>query len=111
MFLRNWFPSDLLERQAPVVEEFRAMLLATDRQGIAGSWAAVRDADLRRTIALIANPTLVIAGRDDTVTAASHGEAMAAAIPGAKLVILPAVHLSNIERPAQFSRLVIDFLG
>lgn len=111
MFLRNWFPSDLLQRQAPVVEEFRAMLLATDRHGIAGSWAAVRDADLRRTIALIRNPTLVIAGRDDTVTAASHGEAMAATIPGAKLMILPAVHLSNIERPAEFLQVVTEFLA
>lgn len=111
MFLRNWFPSDLLARKAPVVEQFRSMLLATDRHGLAGSWAAVRDADLRRTIALIANPTLVIAGRDDTVTAASHSEAMAATIPGAKLVILPAVHLSNVERPAEFLRIVTDFLG
>jgi 3-oxoadipate enol-lactonase len=111
MFLRNWFPSEWLASKTPVVEEFRSMLLATDRHGLAGSWAAVRDADLRRTIALISNPTLVIAGRDDTVTAASHSEAMAATIPGAKLVILPAVHLSNIERPAEFLRVVTDFLG
>jgi 3-oxoadipate enol-lactonase len=111
MFLRNWFPSEWLASKTPVVEEFRSMLLATDRHGLAGSWAAVRDADLRRTIALISNPTLVIAGRDDTVTAASHSEVMAATIPGAKLVILPAVHLSNIERPAEFLRVVTDFLG
>lgn len=111
MFLRNWFPSDWLERKAPVVDEFRSMLLATDRHGLAASWAVVRDADLRRTIALISNPTLVIAGRDDTVTAASHSEVIAATIPGAKLVILPAVHLSNVERPAEFLSEVTQFLG
>ncbi|WP_407700582.1 3-oxoadipate enol-lactonase [Steroidobacter gossypii] len=110
MFLRNWFPAQWMESDAPVVKEFRAMLLATDRHGIAGAWAAVRDADLRRTIALINRPTLVIAGRHDTVTAASHGEAIAAAIPGARLVVLPVVHLSNIEQPEQFIQTVTDFL-
>jgi 3-oxoadipate enol-lactonase len=86
------------------------MLLATDRQGLAGLYAAVRDTDLRRTIVLIPRPTLVIAGRYDTVTLASHGEAIAATIPGAKLLILPAVHLSNIEYPAEFTRAVSEFL-
>ncbi|HEY0683282.1 MAG TPA: 3-oxoadipate enol-lactonase [Steroidobacter sp.] len=110
MFLRNWFPAAWLESDAPVVKEFRSMLLSTDRHGLAGAWAAVRDADLRRTIALISRPTLVIAGRHDTVTAASHGEAIAATIPGARLVVLPVVHLSNIEQPEEFIREVTNFL-
>ncbi len=110
MFLANWFPARMLETKEPVVEEFRAMLLATDRQGLAGSYAVVRDADLRRTIALIQRPTLVIAGRDDTVTLASHSELIAATVPEAKLVELPAVHLSNIERPDEFLGAVLDFL-
>ncbi|UXY55589.1 3-oxoadipate enol-lactonase [Pseudomonas tohonis] len=109
-FLRNWFPAHLLDAQAPVVERFRAMLLATDRQGLAGSFAAVRDADLRPGLARIQAPTLVIAGRHDTVTAASHGEQIAAAIPGAHLLVLPAVHLSNIEYPGAFAQAVIGFL-
>lgn len=110
IFLANWFPARMLEAREPVVDEFRAMLLATDRQGLAGSYAAVRDADLRRTIALVARPTLVIAGRDDTVTLASHSELIAATISGSRLVVLPAVHLSNVERPAEFMRAVLDFL-
>lgn len=110
MFLGNWFPARMLEAKEPVVETFRAMLLNTDRQGLAGSYAAVRDADLRRTIALISGPTLVIAGQHDTVTAASHGELIAATVPGAKLVVLPAVHLSNIEYPAEFMDAVLGFL-
>lgn len=109
-FLANWFPAHMLEGNSPLVEPFRAMLLATDPRGLAGAWAAVRDADLRRTIALIPRPTLVIAGRDDTVTAARHGEQIAATIPGARLVVLPAVHLSNVERPEEFLRAVLDFL-
>lgn len=109
-FLRNWFPQSMLRDREPAVETFRAMLLATNPQGLAGLFAAVRDTDLRRTIALIDLPTLVIAGRDDTVTAASHGELIAATIPGAELAVLPTVHLPNIERPHEFRNAVLEFL-
>ncbi|TKB72221.1 MAG: 3-oxoadipate enol-lactonase, partial [Mesorhizobium sp.] len=104
------FPARMLAANEPVIEEFRAMLLAIDRQGLAGLFAAVRDADLRRTVALISTPTLVIAGRHDTVTAASHSELIASTVPGAKLVVLPAVHLSNVEYPDEFMQAVLGFL-
>ncbi|MGX5828247.1 alpha/beta fold hydrolase [Mesorhizobium sp. 43Arga] len=110
VFLNNWFPARMVAANEPVIEAFRAMLLAIDRQGLAGLFAAVRDADLRRTVALINRPTLVIAGEHDTVTAAGHSEMIAAAVPGAKLVVLPAVHLSNVEYPAEFIEAVLDFL-
>lgn len=85
MFLRNWFPPNLLDANGPIIAQARAMLLATDPQGFAGSYAAVRDMDMRRTIALITCPTLVIAGHYDTVTLPSHSEFIAAAVPWAKL--------------------------
>ena len=109
MFLNNWFPAAMRDAD-PVVEEFRADLLATSRQGLAGSFAAVRDGDMRRTIALIPNPTLVIAGRDDPVTAASHGELIASTIPGARLVMLPTVHMPNVELPEAYMEAVLGFL-
>ncbi|AEI63538.1 3-oxoadipate enol-lactonase [Corallococcus macrosporus] len=109
-FLGNWFPAAMLQVGGPVIDAFRAMLLATDRQGLAGAFAAVRDMDLRRTIALIDAPTLVITGRDDTVTAASHGAEIAATVPHAELLELPAVHLSNVERPDEFLEAVQKFL-
>jgi 3-oxoadipate enol-lactonase len=109
-FLRNWFPPHLLEAQSPVVEKFRTMLLETDRRGIAGSWALVRDTDMRRTIELISRPTLIIAGEHDLVTTAAHGKAMAATIPNARLLVLPAAHMSHIEQPAEFMEAVLAFL-
>ncbi|HTK07926.1 MAG TPA: 3-oxoadipate enol-lactonase [Ktedonobacteraceae bacterium] len=110
MFLRNWFPPQMLEAESAIIESFRAMLLAIQPQGYAGCYAAVRDMDMRRTVALIRCPTLVIAGQYDTVTLASHGELIAESVPGAKLVILPSVHLSNIEYPAEFLSIVLEFL-
>jgi 3-oxoadipate enol-lactonase len=110
MFLRNWFPPALLETNNPIIAGIRAGLLATDAQGFAGSYAAVRDMDMRRTIKLISSPTLVIGGQYDTVTLPGHSELIAAAIPGAKLVMLPVVHLTNLESPDAFMHAVLEFL-
>jgi 3-oxoadipate enol-lactonase len=110
MFLSNWFPPNMLEAESAIVGTFRAMLLATHPQGLAGCYAAVRDMDMRRTVALIRCPTLVIAGQFDTVTLPGHSELIAATVLGSKLVILPAVHLSNIEYPDAFLSAVLEFL-
>jgi 3-oxoadipate enol-lactonase len=110
MFLGNWFPEAMLLNAPDRCRPFRQMVISTDPQGLAGSFAAVRDADTRRTISLITAPTLVIGGVNDTVTAASHSEAIAAEIPGSKLVIMDGVHLLNVERPEEFDRVVMDFL-
>ena len=94
-----------------VVRAFRSMVRATDVGGIAGSFAALRDMDLRRTDALLPWPTLVIAGRDDTVTLPEHGKLIAETVPGAKLVVLPAVHLPNVECTDLFLDRVLAFLS
>ena len=110
MFMGNWFPPRMVEEQPDTVAAFRAMVLATSPGGLAGAFAVVRDADLRRTIALIEAPTLVIGGRDDTVTLASHSEMIAATIPRAELCLLPGVHMLNVERKAEFVDRVMRFL-
>ncbi|NEC18476.1 3-oxoadipate enol-lactonase [Streptomyces parvus] len=109
-FLNNWFPAHMLRGDHEVVEGFRRTLLATRREGVAGSWAAVRDVDQRRTAALIQNPTLVIAGEHDTVTSADHGKELAATVPGARLTILPTVHMANVEAQTEFLEAVVAFL-
>lgn len=110
-FLRDWFPASMLDAADPRVAPFRATLSKQDAVGLAGNFAAVRDADLRRTIALIAAPTLVIAGESDPVTLAAHGRAIAATIPGARFVLLPVVHMANVESADAFERAVLDFLS
>ncbi|MEW9702532.1 alpha/beta fold hydrolase [Paenibacillus sp. SI8] len=110
MFIGNWFPPHMLETEGDVISSFRAMVLSTNPQGLAGTYAAIRDLDMRRTIALISSPTLVIAGQYDTVTLPSHNELIAATVPNAKLVMLPTVHMPNIERQAEFLNAVLEFL-
>lgn len=62
-------------------------------------------------LAAIRVPTLVIVGDEDTLTPPAIARDMAAAIPGARLVVIErAGHLSNIEQPAAFNAVLLDFL-
>jgi pimeloyl-ACP methyl ester carboxylesterase len=57
-------------------------------------------------------PTLVVVGEGDRTFALEWMEALATRIRGARLVRIPgAGHLSNLERPHEFNRAVLEFLG
>ena len=56
-------------------------------------------------------PAHVIVGADDTLTTPEMCRELAAAIPGARLTVIPdAGHLSNIEQPAAFNAAAIAFI-
>ena len=109
--VERWFTPafNKIDRQAiaPIVD----MLLATDPLGYAGCCAAIRDMDMRRMVRLIERPTLVIGGSLDPSTPPPHSEALARSISGARLHMLEAAHLSNVEVPEHFTNAVMDFLA
>ncbi|GAB3299211.1 alpha/beta fold hydrolase [Epidermidibacterium keratini] len=109
-FLCNWFPDQLRADEA-LVGPFRDDILGMRVTGLAGCLAAVRDADLRRTLPLIRAETLVIIGEHDTVCLPEHGTLIADSIPAAERVRMPVTHLSNVEDPTGFANAVFDFLG
>jgi 3-oxoadipate enol-lactonase len=80
-------------------------------EGYAGCCAALRDADLRTDVGGITQPLLVIGGQFDLATPAAEAVDLAAAVPGARLELLEAAHLSNLEEPEAFTRLVGAFLS
>ncbi|MFB3048840.1 MAG: alpha/beta fold hydrolase, partial [Acidimicrobiia bacterium] len=56
--------------------------------------------DNRHVLPTIGAPTLVLCGREERVCPVSVHEQLAAAIPGARLVVVPqAGHLSTIDQP------------
>jgi pimeloyl-ACP methyl ester carboxylesterase len=99
-------------RRPEVLEEVRATASGQAGAGIAAALVALRDRpDARPSLAAITVPTLVLVGSDDALTPPARAEALAAAIPGARLVTIPgAGHLSNLEQPGHFNAAVHSFL-
>jgi pimeloyl-ACP methyl ester carboxylesterase len=68
--------------------------------------------DRRAQLPSIGVPTLLVAGEDDRVAPAAVMERMAQKIPGAEYVCLDGCgHLGPIEQPAEFNRVLGDFLA
>jgi pimeloyl-ACP methyl ester carboxylesterase len=84
---------------------------ATGLAHAARGMLAQRDARVIESLPAIAVPSLVVVGADDTpfLNASSY---MAAKIPGAKLVTIPAAgHAANIDQPEAFNAAVLGFLA
>jgi 3-oxoadipate enol-lactonase len=54
--------------------------------------------------------TLIIAGRHDPATTLEAAEFMRNRIAGASVAVLEAAHISNVERPDDYTRTVLGFL-
>ncbi|RLJ67860.1 3-oxoadipate enol-lactonase [Sulfurisoma sediminicola] len=110
--LGRWFTASWRASHPEVMARIGALITATPVAGYAGCGAAICDLDLTDKLAAVRAPTLVLVGADDPGTPPASSEAIARAIPGARLEIVPAAsHLLNIEQAATFNRLVGDFLG
>ena len=101
--LGRFFSEPFRARSPKVVTAFRGILSETAVDGYAGCCAALRDADLRAELGRISAPTLVIAGARDVSTPPEQGEELARGLADGRLALLDAAHLSNIERPDDFT--------
>ena len=106
----RWFTKEFQAKAPEAIARIKAAFEKTPADGYAACMAALRDIDLRDAIRNIRNQVLVIIGKNDPATPPEAGKAIAAAIPGARLVELDAAHLSNIEAADEFNKAVIDFL-
>jgi 3-oxoadipate enol-lactonase len=108
--LQRWFSPAWLAIKPTSLGDVRKMILATPALGYAGCCAAIRDMDQREAIRQITNPVLVISGAQDPATPPAAAKQIHESIRGSKLVSLDAAHLSNLEKPAEFTKAVADFL-
>lgn len=74
--------------------------------------AVMARADARPWLAAIRCPTLVVCGDSDLLTPPEHSREIAAAIPGARLAIVPQCgHMLTLEQPAQINTLLLEWLA
>ncbi len=109
--MTRWFTAGFRAAEPEVVARTRATFLAVPVAGYLACCAALRDADLRPVAAQVRAPSLVITGAHDVATPAADGAWLAGAIPGATLLALDAAHLGNLERAAEFTAAVDQFLA
>ncbi|HEY1569141.1 MAG TPA: 3-oxoadipate enol-lactonase [Solirubrobacteraceae bacterium] len=109
--LARWFTPAYATSHHDIVARYRAMIAGVDPEGYASCCEAIAAMDLRSGLPGITAPTLVVAGRQDPSIPPDHGEAIAAAIPGARLEILdPAAHLASVERADAVNALITAHL-
>ena len=96
-----------------LVASVRERILGTPPQGIASALHGLAArADSRETLPTIAVPTLVLVGAEDVLTPPSEAATMAAAIPRARLDVIPAAgHLANLENPGAVNAALRAFLA
>jgi 3-oxoadipate enol-lactonase len=108
--MARWFPPEIHAAKPPYLDEVRAMIRATPVNGFIGCSAALADHDYNTAVAAVTRPVLFIAGSKDGVTPAAMKD-MNARLKGSRYVELAgAGHISNLDRPAEFTRAVREFL-
>ena len=92
-------------------EQLRASIAALHKDSYLKALDTVSSYRRRFDPALVAVPVHVMVGEDDALTPPAAAHALAALLPGTRVDIVPAAgHLSNIENPDDFNRLLGAFL-
>lgn len=109
---KTWSAAWLATQPPDFIEQRARAMAALPPQFFAGAAAIIRlldELDLRPLLPRIAAPTLVIGGADDEVFPIEHSRALAAAIPNARLEIVPNVgHGLLFERGARVIELLAE---
>ena len=101
------------ERHAALVADYLAMVRrAGDAQLIAQNRAVMARADARPLLPGLRCPLLVVCGEDDLLTPLAQSREIAAAVPGARLELLPRCgHLLTWEQAQRVNALLLDWLA
>ncbi len=96
---------------AAAVKEVRHLIGQGTPAGVAAAQRGMaRRPDSTPVLATIGCPTLVVVGAEDTLTPPPEAEKMVAGIKGSRLARIDgAGHLPNLENPAEFDRVLLEF--
>jgi 3-oxoadipate enol-lactonase len=109
--LERWFTAPFRARRKDLMEQVGAMIRSTPAAGYVGCCHAIPKIDVTDRLGEVRCPALVIVGEEDAGTPVEMARQIHAALPAADLAILrSASHLSNLEQPAAFNRVLGDFL-
>ncbi len=107
----RWFTEGFVRERSAIVQRAQEWISGVAPEGYAACCDALASSDLRNEIARIDLPTLLLAGEFDPVTTVADAKDMQASIANARLSVVPASHLSNLEAPREFDQAVLLFLA
>jgi len=106
----RWFPPETVAANPPHLTHIRKMIAATPVNGFVGCAAALGDHDYRSAVATVTRPVLFVAGEKDGTTPAAMRQ-MQGELAGSRYAEMPgAGHISNLDQPDLFNRVLDDFL-
>ena len=117
---RSWHDAERGKTAMPIpvaergyTEDELTLLLENRRAAALFGWKPfMHHEKLRRRLARIDRPTLVVWGASDGIVSPAYGRAFADSIPGARFqVIAEAGHYPYLERPAEFLDIVEPFIA
>lgn len=106
----RWFTDPFIQSHPSIVNNLCNDLSAGSAIGYANCCEALAKADVREQLKDIKIPVLVVAGTQDPITTVADGEFMQQRIPQSKLTEIDASHISNVEQPEAFNKILTDFL-
>jgi 3-oxoadipate enol-lactonase len=107
----RWFPPETVAKNPPHLDKVRAMIRATPADGFIGCAAALADHNYNARLATVTCPVLFMVGEKDGTAPVAMKE-MHGRLKGSRYVELPgAGHISNMDRPAEFTKAIEEFLS
>ena len=109
--LARWFTPEFHKSDVDAVARVGDMILHTPVAGYVGCSEAIPRINMTERLREITCPILVIVGDRDPGTPVAMSQAIHDNAPGSELVIIEhAAHLSNVEQPVAFNRVLRRFL-
>jgi 3-oxoadipate enol-lactonase len=110
--MERWFARAFHRQRALELTAWRNMLTRTPAAGYIGCCAAIAASDFTDSTASLTLPTLLIAGSEDGSVPPEVVQGTAALIAGSRFeVIDDAGHLPCVEQPAEYARILNEFIA
>ena len=109
--MERWFTDAFKPRNPGRWKQICDTVAATTPAGFLGCSAAIMNFDFTGQLASLRLPVLVVCGADDPGTPASENRRLAGLVPSGRYEEIPnARHFPNVERPAEFNRIMMGWL-
>ncbi len=104
---------ETVAKRPDIVKRVREMIVSTNPEGAAAALRGMAERqDVTSFLSRIIAPTLILVGSEDALTPVADAELMHREIGGSRLQIIKgAGHVSNLEKPDEFNRALVEFLS